>query len=245
MLMKGHTIVVTGGTSGIGKSLVKLLAPSNTSIIVIGRNPIKLEELKQDYDNVVTYECDLANKMEVERIIGEIAEQHPDVSVVINNAGIQMVPTFLDDEFCFDCIEKEITVNLTSPIWVSALIIGHFITKKKPTAIVNITSGLAIYPKTSSAVYCATKAALRNFSMSLRYQLENTQVSVHEAILPLVDTPMTEGRGRNKLTADQAAHAIINGVNAGINEIYIGKSKFIPMLSRLSPSLMRRILKSA
>lgn len=77
-----------------------------------------------------------------------------------------------------------------------------------------MSSGLALYPKTGAAVYCATKAALHSFSQSLRYQLEKTPVRVVEVILPLVETPMTEGRGRGKISAAQAVDAMVTGLIA-------------------------------
>lgn len=245
MQLKDRTILITGGSSGIGKEMVAQLAPVNKTIIVIATNPVKLDELKNRYKNVVTYPCSLAKKMEVEETIGNIVERYQDLTVVMNNAGIQMTPMFHEKEFSFDGIDKEVTVNLTAPIWVSALTLGHFLNLEAPAAYINITSGLGLYPKKSSAVYCATKAGLLNFTRSLRYQLETTSIKAHAVILPLVDTPMTEGRGNGKISAKQAVTEILQGVERGKNDIYVGKTKWMPMLSRISPQLMAYIMKNA
>ena len=244
MNLQDRTILITGGTSGIGYSLVKKLSNKNKSIIVIARNPIHLEKLKNEFPNVQTYKCSLANKIDLEKIFSEIITNHPDISIVINNAGIQETPTFLDKNFNFDSIENEISVNLVAPIRICALMLGSLLNLKTPSAIVNITSGLGLYPKKNSAVYCATKAGLRNFTKSFRYQLEDTSVKVFEAIMPLVDTPMTHGRGKGKISPESAAEAIIKGIENDDEEIFVGKAKLIPFMSRISPRLMAAIMKA-
>ncbi len=244
MKLQNRKILITGGTSGIGKALVKQLAPRNNTIVVLARNPVKLEKMEEDFPNVRTYRCSLSNKMEVENTLSEIVNNHPEISVVINNAGIQVTSTFLDSDFSFDAIDNEISINLTAPIWICALMLGPLLNLKAPAAFINVTSGLGLYPKKSSAVYCATKAGLRNFTKSFRYQLEDTLIKVHEAIMPLVDTPMTQGRGNGKMSAEDAAGAIINGIESDDDEIYIGKAKLIPLMSRISPTLMAAIMKA-
>ncbi len=244
MKLRDKTLLITGGTSGIGEALVKRLAPRNASLVIIARHAVKLKKLAEQFPNIHPYPCSLASRPDVERTIGEITDNHPDISVVINNAGIQCTPTFLDDDFDFNHIDNEITINLTAPIWICALMLENMLALKAPAAFVNITSGLALFPKRNSAVYCASKAGLRNFSTSFRYQLEKTRISVHEAIMPLVDTPMTEGRDKGKISALAAAKAIIAGVENDRKEIYIGKAKLIPLLARVSPSLMGAIMKT-
>ena len=243
MELRNRSILITGGTSGIGKALVDQLSKMNTEIIVIGRNLVKLKYLEQKYTNVTTYQCSLSDRGDVEKTIGEITNRYPALSVVINNAGVQYAPTFLDNDFEFDSIENEITTNLTAPIWICALTLGHLLGAEQPTAVINITSGLALFPKKGSAVYCATKAGLRNFTKSFRYQLEDTSVRVFEAIMPMVDTPMTEGRGKGKISAINAASAIIKGIEQDTAEIFVGKTKLMPVMARVSPSLMELIMK--
>lgn len=244
MKLQDRTLLITGGTSGIGYALVKQLAPVNRAIIVIASNAEKLQRLGGEFSNVHTYCCSLEDATVLQHTVHEIIHAHPDISVVINNAGVQVTPTFLDSDFDYDSIEREISINLTAPIKLCALMIHPLVNTKAPAAIVNVTSGLAIYPKTHSAVYCATKAGLRNFTRSFRYQLEQTQINVIEAILPLVDTPMTHGRGKGKMSPERAARAIISGIENNRAEIYVGKAKLIPFVARISPRLMAAILKS-
>ena len=106
-----------------------------------------------------------------------------------------------------------------------------------------MNSGLAIAPKTGSAIYCATKSAMDSFSRSLGYQLESTSVQVRQVFLPLVDTGMTEGRGSNKLKADDVAEKIIKGAASDKAVIDIGKVRLLRIINYLAPSLARSIMK--
>lgn len=245
MQLESQSLFITGGTSGIGYELVKKLADKNKKIIVIARDHNKLRALTEEFQNIFCYSCSLAEHTELTTILMAITNEHPDINIVINNAGVQFTPMLNDKNFIVDSVETEIAVNLTAPVLICAHFIKAWAGRKHPAAIVNVTSGLAFYPKKNSAVYCATKAGLHNFTKSLGYQLENTPISVHEAILPLVNTPMTQMRNAKKITAAFAAQEIICGVEKKRAEIFVGKTKFIPLLSRLSPSLIAAILKSA
>jgi len=245
MLLESKNILVTGGSSGIGYQLVKQLSARNNKIIVIARDEDKLRVLHDEFKNIYCYNCSLADRNQLIKALDTIISQHQDINVIINNAGIQFTPMLTDGDFVIDHIDEEIAVNLTAPIIICAFFIKLWAMRLQPSAIINITSGLAFYPKKNSAVYCATKAGLRNFTKSLRYQLENTVISVHEAILPLVDTPMTRDRSAKKIAPNYAAKEIIKGIENNRAEIFVGKTKFIPLLSRLSPRLIAAILKSA
>lgn len=243
MKLMNKTILVTGGTSGIGRELVRLLAPRNHLIIVIGRSSDRLKRVEQAYANVRAYPCSLDDEQSLKFCLAEIVAEYPGISVVVNNAGIQVTSTFLDKTFRFNSIAEEITTNLTAPVWLSALMLPSMLELDEPCAFINITSGLALFPKRESAVYCATKAGLHNFSRSFRYQLESTNISVHEALLPLVDTPMTRGRGNNKISAVEVARAIIKGVERDKAEIYVGKARLLPLLARLCPNTIASFMK--
>ena len=243
MLNEPNTILLTGGTEGIGLALFKQLNNMGHTVIVVARNQSKLAALQTTYHNTITYQCDLSSRLAIESLCDKIALNHPALSVIINNAGIQYTPTFLDDDFSFDAIEHEANVNFLAPMWLSYLLLPVLIDHKKPAAIINISSGLALAPKTNSAIYCATKAAIHSFSQSLRYQLEQTNIQVIEALMPLVDTAMTTGRGKGKITPELAAQQIINGISQRRSEIYVGKARVLPILLRISPALVKRIMK--
>lgn len=243
MDLRNKTILITGGTSGIGLELVNQLQERGNELVVLARSQRKLEDLKKRFGTIDIFQCDLSQRHQIEEVMDAVIAHHPDISVLINNAAVQFTPTFISEEFDYDRIGYEITTNLTAPLWMTSLLLAGTLLRQNRAAIVNVSSGLAFYPKTESAVYCATKAALHSVSQSLRYQLEKTPVQVTEAILPLVDTPMTRGRGSGKITAKQAARAIIEGVEAGRDEVYIGKARMLPLMMRLAPGIVGTILK--
>lgn len=242
MQLKQKTIVISGGTSGIGKEIVEQLA-SNNQLIVIARNESKLNELVKAYPKVIPYTCNLANLDDVASTADLIAKNHPKIDLLINNAAIQFTPMFLDDHFRYETIQQEVNVNLTSIFCLIYLLLPCLLDEQRRTAILNVNSGLALAPKTNSAIYCATKGGLNIFSQSLRYQLESSNIRVLQAIMPLVETPMTIGRGSGKITAKKAATDILCGIKKEIAEHYIGKAKLLKFIYRLSPSLAKNILK--
>jgi uncharacterized oxidoreductase len=108
--------------------------------------------------------------------------------------------------------------------------------------IVNVTSGLAIAPNAGSPLYCATKAALRSYTMALRAQLKGTGIHVLEAMPPLVDTAMTAGRGSKKLSPEECARQIIAAMESGKDEANVGMVKVLRAVYSLSPALARSIM---
>ena len=247
MELKNKTILITGGTSGIGQELTYQLMDQDNEVIVLARSEHKLRKLERYARSTghaaKVYQCDLSRQHQIEQVVDDIVKHHPNISVLINNAAVQFTPTFISDDFDFDSIGFEITTNLTAPMWLTSLLLSGALLQQDEAVIVNMSSGLAFAPKTESAVYCATKAALHNFSQGLRYQLADTPVNVVEVLLPLVETPMTEGRGTGKLAAFDVAFDIIKGIEAGHDEIYLGKARLLPWMMRLAPGLIQNILR--
>lgn len=241
MKLNKKRIVITGGTSGIGYEMAKYLHPEN-EIIVISRNTEKLNELSQELEGISTYQADLSKFEELEVVVSAIVERFESIDVLVNNAAIQYTPTFIDDDFKYESISHEVTLNFTSICSLTYLLLPA-LTHRNKAVILNINSGLALAPKTSSAIYCATKGALNIFSQSLRYQLEKTNISVYQAFLQLVETTMTTGRGKNKMSAEEAAKIIIQGLEKNIQDHDIGKVKLLRALLRLAPSIAHKIMK--
>jgi uncharacterized oxidoreductase len=133
-------------------------------------------------------------------------------------------------------ITHEIEVNLTAPVLLTEAALPEL--RERPRAtLVFVTSGLALSPKASAPVYCATKAALRSFTRSLRWQLEGSRVRVVEVLPPIVDTAMTRGRGAHKLTPDEVARDVVRGLAQGDDELFIGRTKLLRLVMALSPRL--------
>ncbi|MDH5232186.1 MAG: SDR family NAD(P)-dependent oxidoreductase [Gammaproteobacteria bacterium] len=243
MHLSNKTILITGGNSGIGFELVKQLNVSENLMVVVSRSKNRWDFLRDIQPRVSLLQCDLSSKSSVLQLIQELKTKSIAPDVLINCAAVQNSPTLIDPVFDFDSIETETTINFIAPVWLSHQLLPD-LQNKDEAIIVNITSGLALYPKTTSAIYCATKAAMHNFSQCLRYQLAETSVSVKEIILPLVDTPMTQGRGKGKLPALYVAKEIAKAITGSRDEIYLGKARLLPVMSRIWPSLIKRILQS-
>lgn len=241
--LEDRTILITGGTSGVGLALVRALHPRNNRLVVVARSAAKLEALARDYPGIAVHACDIASREAVEALCDDLARQHPHLSVVIHNAAIQFTPEFLSEDFAFDHIDYEVRTNLLAPAWMTALLLPVLKDYPGEAAFVAMGSGLGLHPKRTSAIYCATKAAIHSLAQSLNYQFKGTNLRFVEAILPLVDTPMTAGRGRGKMAPDDVAKAIIAGIERGKREILIGKARLLPVLSRLSPALTKSIMR--
>ena len=238
--MKKHTVLLTGATSGIGLELTNQLIEAGHKVIAIGRNKKQLEKLEKKSDRIVPIEFDVAELPTIGRFIEATFAEHPDIDILINNAGIQEDVRVDDPTYMLGRVSNEIKINLTAPIEICRAALPLMIARPE-NRIVNVTSGLAYVPKRTSATYSATKAGLHLFTEALRVQMGES-LKISEVILPLVDTPMTEDRGGKKLPVKKAARQIISGINRDLDHIYVGRAKFLPMLLRWAPWLARRIV---
>lgn len=245
MNLSGRNIVITGGTSGIGRALVDLLAPRN-ELWVVGRSERKLELVANEYPTVRAVFCDLSNSESVRGLVQLSGRSLPrEIDALILNAAVQHETDFVSRRSPDPRIEEEIATNFASVCRIVYDLLPSLMSEGRDSVISLIGSGLAIAPKSSAPVYCATKAALRSFSQSLGYQLEKTRIHVNHACLPLVDTGMTAGRGQGKISAQRAAELIVRGIESGETETLIGKAKLLSLINRFAPALATRILKNS
>lgn len=241
--MSNNTVFITGGASGIGLALAKAFMARNNKVIICGRNPDKLEKVKNEVPGLLAVQCDVANGEDIRRMIGYFALHDLNTNILVNNAGIQYRYDFLSETNATDKIREEIEINFMSVADLTYRLLP--LLKKSPqAAIVNISSFLGIVPKGSAPVYCATKAALHAFSKALRYQLEQTSIKVFEVLTPLVDTDMTKGRedDAGKISPDVLTSSILCGMEADRYEIKPGKTKVVMLLNRVFPSLIENII---
>ncbi|MBV1695217.1 MAG: SDR family NAD(P)-dependent oxidoreductase [Hyphomicrobiales bacterium] len=189
MKLQGHTILVTGGASGIGLALVRRFRSRGANVIVCGRDDAKLAALTQSDAAIAVHRADVARADEREAFARNVIAKFPDVSVLVNNAGIQnQQAPWVDGQSWADA-EREIAINLAAPIHLTSLFLPHLRTRPA-AAIINVTSGLAFVPMARMPVYCATKAALHSFTESLRVQCRASSVKVIELAPPAVNTDL-------------------------------------------------------
>lgn len=193
------------------------------------KNKTNIENAKKRIPSIHSYVCDLSKKEELEKFVEWIIKNHSDLNILINNAGIQKRINIKEWQDSID-IEDEIDINLKAPIYLSLKLLPILITKENP-AIINISSGLAFIPSAMFPIYCATKAAIHSFTMSLRHQLRDTKIAVIELIPPMVHDTYLKGkyieRTWNSISTKELVEETVNELKKDKLEIQIGMAKNI------------------
>jgi uncharacterized oxidoreductase len=221
MDLGSKTVLITGGASGIGYALAERFLRAGSRVIVCGRREEKLREAKRRHPEIHTRACDLAREADRLGLLDWTVREFPETDVLVNNAGIQE-RLDLADAGQWPRAEKEIAVNFEAAVHLAMLFAPH-LTRQRESAIINVTSGLAFAPRTAVPVYCATKAALHSFTLSLRHQLAATNIRVIEIEPPAVDTDLG-GPGLHTfgIPIDELVDAVMPRLQAGELEIAYG-----------------------
>lgn len=187
MELKNSTVLITGGTSGIGLELVKQLTEQGATIIVTGRNTEALNATKQQFPQVHPFKSDVSKPEDIEKLYEDVTQQFPDLNIVINNAGLMRLIDLQDQTLDLENINREVATNLSGTIQLVHRFLPHLL-KKKSAAIINVSSAIAFMSYSAAPIYSATKAGVRAYTQALRLQLEDTHVKVFELIPPGVNT---------------------------------------------------------
>lgn len=185
MKLSNSKILITGGASGIGLGFTERFIRESNTVIICGRRAEVLKEVADKYPSVITRLCDLSLETERIELYNWVAAEHPDLNVLVNNAGIQNWMNITDDNF-FHRAQIELATNIEAPVHLTAL----FAKLPGLTAIMNVTSGLGFVPFTKVPVYSATKAFFHSFSLSSRYLLKDKGIEVIEVIPPALNTDL-------------------------------------------------------
>ncbi|MFD9547261.1 SDR family NAD(P)-dependent oxidoreductase [Nocardia salmonicida] len=237
--------LVTGCGSGVGFALAQQLAATGRHVLICGRDPDRLANAAARIPGLQTICADLAVAADVDRLAATAAAI-TGLDLVINNAGVQFDRQWMTSEAdeLLDDVTEELAANLIAPLRLTARLLPTLALAPAAT-IVNITSGLGLVPKRSAPVYCAAKAGLIAATTSLQYQLavDAPTVRLVDAMLPLVDTAMTAGRGRGKISPDAAAAAVLAGLRTRhVRRIRVGKVGILLGMQRISPALAARVV---
>ena len=220
MQLANNKILITGGASGIGLGLTERFIQENNTVIVCGRRESVLKEVSDKFPSVITHVCDLSVETERVALYQWIADNHPDLNVLVNNAGIQQWMDVTDEDF-YKRAQAEISTNVEAPIHLTSL----FLNLKKLNTVINVTSGLAFVAFTKVPVYSATKAFFHSFTISLRYQLRSKNIEVIELIPPALNTDLG-GKGLHDAAPPVSAFidAVFQQLKDGKTEITFGFS---------------------
>lgn len=229
MNITGNTILITGGTSGIGLAFAERFFAEGNTVIICGRRADRLAEIAAKNKGMITRQCDIAVASQRAALRDWVLAHYPTLNVLVNNAGVQFAAD-LTQETDMSKVYSEVETNLMAPIHLCSLFGAHFGALPQ-ASIINISSGLAFTPLAFMPVYCATKAAIHSFTMSLRWQWRNTGVSVYEVAPPSVDTELGHDRRADKtqshggIPVAEFLEEAMDGLKNGLPEIAVGQSK--------------------
>jgi len=221
MKLTNNKILITGGGSGIGLGLTERFVKEGNTVIVCGRRETALQEVADKFPGVITQVCDLAIEADRINLFNWVAAHHPDLTVLVNNAGIQNWMNVTNDDF-YDRAQSEIDINITAPVHLTKL----FLKLKSLTTIMNVTSGLAFVPLSKVPVYSATKAFMRSFTLSLRHQLKDSNIEVIEIVPPALNTDLGgKGLHDGQPSVSEFIGSIFQQLKEGKTEVSFGFSE--------------------
>lgn len=242
MDVKNSTILITGGTSGIGLELVKQLTEQGATLLVTGRNLDALIRTKAQFPQVHTFQSDVSNPRAIEQLYHEVTKQFPSLNIIINNAGAMRLIDLQDQSMDLENITREIDTNLSGTIQMVHQFLPHLL-KQKSAAIVNVSSGIAFMPYSSAPIYSATKAGVRAYTQALRLQLEGTPVNVFEMIPPGVNTNLqndwvVQPNPSQMMAVDKMVNVVVKALKNDTLEIKPFLINIIQTMSRIAPGLL-------
>lgn len=196
MNITGNTILITGGGAGIGRALAEALHQRGNQVIITGRREAPLKATADANPGMAWATLDVADAKAITAFATRITADHPDLNVVINNAGIMQAEDLTAESFSLETAEATITTNLLGPIRLTMALLPHLRTRPAAT-VMTVSSGLAFIPLAATPTYNATKAAIHSWTQSLRTQLKDTSVEVLELAPPAVATDLMPGHAEN------------------------------------------------
>jgi uncharacterized oxidoreductase len=237
MEISNSTIVITGGSSGIGLEMCKRFMDKGNVVITCSRSLDKLKKAQQQLPDLIVYQCDIADENQCGDFVKWIQINYPKVNVLINNAAISSNINFANDDFVLEKLQDEMATNLIAPIRLIKLLYPALI-KNNSAKIINITTGLVYVPRVNYTFYNASKAALHSFTQVLREQLKKEKVQIIEVLFPAVDTPWHNGNPpKIAIRVEKAVSEMLKAISQDKLEIRIAKVKLLYLLSRIAPKL--------
>jgi len=243
MKLTGRTILITGGSAGIGLAFALKFLELGNQVIVTGRRQSLLDEVKAKHPKLHTIQSDVADPAQIAALTARVKLDFPKLDVLMNNAGIMLSKNLKVPATDLAGLTEEIDVNIGGVIRMTSAFID-LLTANKGT-VVNVSSALAFVPVPAVPIYSATKAAIHSYTQSLRFQLEETGVEVIEVMPPGVKTEMTTELaevGISLITTDELVKQSFASLKSGAIEIRPGQSKQLAFMRRLAPDFINRQL---
>jgi uncharacterized oxidoreductase len=231
-----NTILITGGSAGIGLEIARLFSANGNKVIITGRDRQRLDKALSQLKNATGINSDVSKKEEVDVLVATLTKDFPDLNIVINNAGRALAYDIANSNGAFEKAEEEMLTNYLSVIRLNEQLLP-LLKKQKDAAIVNVSSVVALVPG-GLPTYSASKAALHSYTLSLRIALSRaSKVKVFELMPPLVDTEFSAIiNGKNGIPATKVAEDFMAALEKDIYEIRVGRTQTIYELYLKSPA---------
>jgi uncharacterized oxidoreductase len=241
--LSDRTILITGGSAGIGLAFALKFLELGNEVIVTGRRKAVLDQVKAKYPKLHTIQSDVADPAQIAALAARVKSDFPKLDVLMNNAGIMLYKNLTAPAAEFAGLMAEVNINVGGVITTTSAFID--ILRANKGTVINVSSGLAFVPMPAAPIYSATKAAIHSYTQSLRFQLEGTGVEVIELMPPAVKTDMTtelaEGGG-TVISTDELVKQSFALLKVGTLEIRPGQSKQLAFLRRVAPNFINRQL---
>lgn len=240
MKLSGNTILITGGSAGIGLALAKKFVELGNEVIITGRSQERLDAVLEEHPKLKGVRSDIADAKAIADLGREMKSRYPKLNVLINNAGAIVYRDVAVGESDLVALTSEVETNLCGTIRMVSALIDQI--KANKGTIINVSSGLAWVPMMAAPIYCATKAAVHSYTLSLRNQLHPHGVEVIELAPPAVKTEATASMADNAdvtlMSTDDLVAAVMKGLGKGEVEILPGQAKQLRFMSRLAPNFI-------
>ncbi|WPU92652.1 SDR family NAD(P)-dependent oxidoreductase [Mucilaginibacter sabulilitoris] len=237
-----NTVLITGGSAGIGFEIAKQLSAKDNHVIIVGRNQERLQKAAAQLEHVTAINADIADAADVDTLVAKLKSDFPNLNVVINNAGYATLNSIVNDEDIFEKAGAEMHTNYLSIVRLNQKLLP-ILQKQDEAAIVNVSSIVAFVPGKLTATYSATKAALHSYTQALRVALADTQVKVFELMPPLVDTEFSAEIGGHKgIPASQVADEFLAGLETDNYEIRVANTEQLYQLFLSSPAEALKVM---
>ncbi|HEY1802369.1 MAG TPA: SDR family NAD(P)-dependent oxidoreductase [Terriglobales bacterium] len=244
MRLSGNTILITGGTSGIGFELASQLLKCGNTVIITGRSQRKLDDAREKLPGIHALQSDVSDPEAIRRLFDVVVKEFPKLNILVNNAGIMREINLQNAQRVPEDIGREIEINLIGPVRMVVTFLPQ-LKAQENAAIVNVSSGLAFVPLPIAPIYSATKAGVHSFTQSLRVQLKNTGIKVFELAPPFTRTSLfatdfhTEDvRTVRMMDVVKMVGVALEGLKKDRLEIRPGPSNILKLMSRLAPQFI-------
>jgi uncharacterized oxidoreductase len=242
MELTNNTILITGGSSGIGLELARQLMGLGNTVIITGRDQSKLDLVRQKLPGIHTFQSDVSRPEAIEALFQNVTRQFPQLNFLINNAGEMRRLDLHDQTLDVYDIDREIVINLSGPVRMVQQFLPWLRTKNN-AAILNVTSGLALVPFPLAPIYGATKSGLRAYTRALRVQIKKDHIKVFELVAPGAHTPLNDKflgdvNPRAFMQPDKLVAVTIKGLQNDKFEIFPGIARLLKFMSRFAPGIV-------